>query len=71
MNEEYFDFFDERVSVLEKNVEILTDWLNEISPEIRELKLKANIPRWDLLGCKPPFSFFIVIVFHGLSLSIL
>ncbi len=38
MNEEYFDFFDERVSVLEKNVEILTDWLNEISPAVREIQ---------------------------------
>ena len=60
MNEEYFDFFDERVSKLEKDIDVLVDWLNEISPEVRELKLKANVPRWDLLGCKPPsFSFLL------------
>ncbi len=60
MNEEYFDFFDERVSKLEKDIEVLVDWLNEVSPEIRELKLKANSPRWDLLGCKPPLYSFLL-----------
>lgn len=62
MNEEYFDFFDERVSVLEKNVEILTDWLNEISPEIRELTQKTKEDCSGFTRCKFLFSFYIVII---------
>ena len=57
MRQDYY-FLSNRMSHLEKTMEMLIDRLNEVSPETRELKLKANIPRWDLPGCKSPFSYF-------------
>lgn len=59
MSQDYY-FLSNRMSHLEKTMEMLIDRLNEVSPETRELKLKANIPRWDLLGCKPPFYSFLL-----------
>jgi len=59
MDEDIFNHFDERVPVLEKDIEILIDMFNEFSQELSELRQKAKAPRWDLLGCKPPpFSFY-------------
>jgi len=60
MSQNNYFFLSNRMSHLEKTMEMLIDRLNEVSPEVRELKLKANSPRWDLLGYKPPFYSFLL-----------
>ena len=41
MNENYY-FLASRISMLEKNIEQLLEWFNEIAPEINQLRQGAE-----------------------------
>lgn len=57
MEEDLFNHFDQRVSILEENVEVLIGLFNHVSKEMHELKIQAATLQMNPCGVQPPTPF--------------
>jgi len=57
MEEDIFNHFDQRVSSLEENVEVLIGLFNYVSKEMHELKIQAAMLQTSTCGVQPPAPF--------------
>lgn len=62
MTEDYY-FLANRISNMEKHIEMLFDWINEISPEIRELTQKTKEDCSEFATLQDPLFLFFIIIF--------
>ena len=60
MKESKYNILTERVHNLEKNMDFVVDWLEEISPNAKDVKQEKKKYGIKDLGPLPPFFFFIL-----------